>query len=67
VIEKIDEWKMHRLQLTINHRSVQQICDVVVAKLGGKKQIMGTRSSLNKSCLLWVYDKKLICIKNTSS
>lgn len=57
VKEKIKLWKLQELELSVNYRSVQQICDVL-AKFSGKQQIIGTKSSLNKSCLLWVYNKK---------
>lgn len=57
VKEKIKLWKLQQLELSVNYRSVQQICDVL-AKFSGKQQIIGTKSSLNKSCLLWVYNKK---------
>lgn len=57
VKEKIKLWKLQQLELSVNYRSVQQICDVL-AKFSGKQKITGTKSSLNKSCLLWVYNKK---------
>ena len=57
VRNKIKLWRLHQLELSLNYRSVQQICNVIT-KLSGKQQIVGIRSSLNKSCLLWVYDKK---------
>ncbi|MFD2209130.1 UvrD-helicase domain-containing protein [Virgibacillus halophilus] len=53
---KIITWGLRELELSTNYRSVQQICDVIT-KLSKKQQIIGTKSSLNKSCLLWVYDK----------
>lgn len=50
------KWGLERLELTMNHRSVQQICNVV-GSLNGSVQIQANRSSLVKPCILWIYDK----------